>query len=55
MNLRFRSKTQRQKSMLVSGRHVAAHSDGHQQFEQFWFLFLMMNGKNHQYLWILKN
>ena len=23
------------RSLLVSGRHVAAHSDRHQQFEQF--------------------
>ena len=35
MNLRFRSKTQQQMSLLVSGRHVVAQSDGHQQFEQF--------------------
>ena len=40
---------QRQMFLLVSGRHIAAHSDGHQQFEQFWFLFLMMNSKNQQY------
>ena len=30
MNSRFRRKTQRQKLLLVSWRHVGVHSDGHQ-------------------------